>query len=46
MHLVQNKSGIILKDNSTKQEIIKAKVLEVSDEIDNIKRWYYIFFWI
>lgn len=40
----KTKSGIILKDNSTKQEIIKAKVLEVSDEIDNIKKDDTIYF--
>lgn len=30
------KSGIILSDSSTKQDIFTAKVIEVSDEISNI----------
>ncbi|WP_067139320.1 hypothetical protein [Oceanivirga salmonicida] len=33
----KTKSGIILKDSSTKSDIHIAKVVEVSDEINNIK---------
>lgn len=32
----KTKSGIILSDSSTKQDIYTAKVIEVSDEVKNI----------
>lgn len=34
--ITKTKSGIILSDSSTKQDIYTAKVIEVSDEVKNI----------
>lgn len=34
----KTKSGIILNDSATKQEITKARVIEISEDIKNIDR--------
>lgn len=41
---LKTKSGIILKDSSSKQEIIKAKVIEVSSEIKEISKGDFVYF--
>lgn len=40
----RTKSGIILKDTTTKQDILKAEVIEVSDSINDIQKSEKIYF--
>lgn len=40
----KTKSGIILNDSETKQEITKARVIEISEDIKNIKKDEIVYF--
>lgn len=40
----KTKSGIILNDSATKQEITKARVIEISEDIKNIKKDEIVYF--